>query len=179
MWMLYGGINKENAMIDFTRSAIKNILNIDKIDVGYFDNYNFISQKTLNKKDFNIFATDVIYYENGNHYKINRNRENVENVKKDIVDNIAFCKKTSPWNYENECRLIVQVDKSKLNDEDTHVKINISDVDLGTTLNRIYRGPNCTLPIDESINDSKLANTIDWDLRKSCKYCMPNMEENK
>lgn len=172
MWMLYGGINNESAMIDFTKKAIKNILEIKAVKIGYFNSDNeFVCKKTLCENEFGIFISDVIYYKKSEgKYYIKRSDEHVDNVDKSVIDNILFCKKLYPWKYENECRLIVQIDKSLLDHNITHVKIDISDIDLSTTFDRIYIGPNCMISIDDNVKKSKLTNNVDWDLRKTCKH---------
>lgn len=165
MWMLYGGIDKLSGMIDFTKKGMRSILETSTISVGYFENNVFVSLYELKRNDFEIFITDIIYYKkNGECYYINRYDESFSSLSKKVFENLNGCKKSYPWKYENECRLIVSIKTELIDRECSIARINLADLDLGKSFERVYRGPNNPLKNDENSLPSKLDNTIDWSL---------------
>lgn len=166
MWMLYGGINKLSGMVDFTKKGMQSILETAYLNVGYFDdNATFKTVKKLTRDEFEIYLTDVVYYsKNGKKYYINRAEESFESLSGKVFDELKSCKKTYPWKYENECRLIVSVNKEYLEDNCDIVQIDLEKLDLGKSLERIYRGPNYPLENTQNTLPSQLDNAIDWTL---------------
>lgn len=179
MWMLYGGIDKLSGMIDFTKKSMQSILNLSSIELGYFDNKEYQTVLQLKKSQFKIYITDVLYYtKNGSGYYISRSDESYPCLSQNIFNELSGCKKTYPWKYENECRLIVSVDKKLLNENCKIVKIDLKNIDMGKSFQRIYHGPN--YPLENTYNSlqSELKNTIDWSLCDG-KKCVNNVKENK
>ena len=178
MWMLYGGIEKLSGMIDFTKKGMQSILNTNSISIGYFDSDGkFITEMVLEKEKFDIYITDIVYYKsNGNRYYINRSDESYNCLSGEVFESLRYCKKTYPWKYENECRLIVSVDRKILTNNCKLVQINLSGMDLGKSLERVYRGPNYPLQDTKNSLPSKLDNTIDWTLCDG-KHCINNKKE--
>lgn len=168
MWMLYGGIAKKGGMIDFTKKSMQSILNVPTIQIGNFDNEKFEPALELGKNQFEIYVTDVLYYsKNSSGYYINRSDESCSALPEQVFDKLNGCKKTYSWKYENECRLIVAVSKELLSDKCKMVRIDLKDIEMGKSFDRIYHGPN--YPLDNNTYDSlpsKLENTIDWSLRE-------------
>lgn len=166
MWMLYGGIKKESGMIDFTKRGIHSVLNTKAISLGCFDkNNNFIEKKVINRENFDLYCIDVIYYsENGNYYCITRSDERYNSLKQPVFDNLLGCKKAFPWRYENECRLICSIARDLLDENCKCVRIDLSEMDLGKSCERVYHGPNFSLSNTENTLPSKMDNCIDWDL---------------
>lgn len=166
MWMLYGGIEKLSGMIDFTKKGMQSILDADSIDIGYFDNEGkFKTERVIKRENFDIYVTDIVYYKsNGKGYYINRSEESYKCLSTEVFESLKYCKKSYPWKYENECRLIVSVDKKFLTNNCKIVQINLEGMDLGKSFDRIYRGPNYPLKNFPNSLPSKLDNTIDWSL---------------
>ena len=179
MWMLYGGIDKLSGMIDFTKKGMHSILDADSINIGCFDNNGkFNTEVVLKKDNFDIYVTDIVYYKsNGNGYYINRSEESYKCLSKEIFESLRYCKKSYPWKYENECRLIVSVDKKFITNNCKIVQINLDGMDLGKSLERVYRGPNYPLKNIHNSLPSKLDNTIDWSLCDG-KRCVNIKKEN-
>ena len=184
MWMLYGGVERCGGMIDFTRDAIRSILSVNSVEVGCFKSINgeskFICNITLPKEEFDIFITDIIYYEydkkyNGK-YRIIRPNEKTEYADIEVIDGLSFCKKAMPWDYEKESRLIVSVDKYYLNDCCDTIRIRLDDLDLGNSFRRIYHGPN--YPGDDTMYtlQSELGDTVEWSLCSGCTKIVNNQE---
>lgn len=171
MWMLYNG--NKGLMIDYSPKAIKNILDAESIKLGFFDKgKNFKSIKTLNKGEFKIQIVDIVYYgtpksNNNNKYYVKRSDETNQEFDKKLIDALPFCKKTLPWSYENECRLIVSINKKVANDCDT-VEIKFSeDFDFSSLLERVYVSPNNQ---NDRFQNSNLSGKINWNLCKNCKH---------
>ena len=165
MWMLYGGIDKRSGMIDFTKKGMQSILKTKNVILGFFSGDVFQPVTTLSEGDFEIFITDVVYYrENANSYYIKRGEEMIPNLPKEIFEHLHFCKKVYPWQYENECRLIVSLKSDRIPEECNQLKIDLSKMDLGISLQRIYKGPNYPTNDFENILPSKMKGTVDWKL---------------
>jgi len=158
---------------------MQSILDTASIDIGNFDsNGKFKTEIELKKENFDIYVTDVIYYKiNANGYYINRSEESYNFLSNEIFELLQYCKKSYPWKYENECRLIVSVDKKFITDNCKTVRINLNGMDLGKSLERVYRGPNYPLKNFQNSLPSKLDNTIDWSLCDG-KHCINAKKEN-
>jgi len=165
MWMLYGGIEKKGAMIDFTKKAIENILSVLSIEFGNFADNVFVPKKELLRNSFDLFCIDIVYYkENSTGYYIKRSDESIDNLSKDVFDQLLLCKKVYPWQYENECRLICSVDKQLFDQPCDFARINLSKIDMGKSFERIYHSPNYPEKNIKSTLPSKLYGSIDWSL---------------
>ena len=182
MWMLYGGIDKCGGMIDFTKTAMNNILSVQSVIAGRLDeNGNFIEKKSLTREQYKLFCIDVVYYINDKgEFYITKAYDRKAKINKTILDKLSVCKKSYPWQYENECRLICTVKKSSLDDECSHVCIDLNGLHLGQSLKRVYYGP-CFPPskIDSSnqIIKSKLYGSIDWSLCKGPCVILGNLKQ--
>lgn len=167
MWMLYGGIDSKGGMIDFTKKAMKNIINTSQLILGYFKDNVFHEVSSVCKDDFDIYLTDVIYYKkNTNNYYIRRSDEMIPNLSEEIFGALKCCKKVYPWQYENECRLIITIKKQFVDQCCDTVKIDLSNMDLGKSFKRIYYSPNYPLKDKMNCKNSDLDGTVDWLLCK-------------
>ena len=170
MWMLYGGLAKKSGMLDFTPKGIRSIVQTPTIEVVYLKDSRapdgkkvFDRVQTLQRDQFSAYMTDVIYYKkHKNGYYIKRAEESIPVLAEEVFNGLSGCKKAFPWQYENECRLIVTVPKKFLNGKCSLIRINLDTMDLGESLSRIYHGPN--YPDEETFDtrDSSLHDTVDW-----------------
>ena len=173
MWMLYGGGDKCGGMIDFTKKGIHSILDTQEIELGYFDDQGkFVSCAALMRTEFDIWITDIVYYsENKRYFCLKRSDESCYTVSKSVMDGLIMCKKAYPWNYENECRLIVSISRQILQqiynfgDCDT-VKLNLQGMNLGKSFKRIYKSPNYPLNDNTGVLASNIDQTVDWNICK-------------
>ncbi len=188
MWMLYGGMKHEGAMIDFDKASVLEILTKTKqIEVGYFNDSEFKTLMVLGKNDFEIQLVDVVYTERKDNTTIYRRTAGEKWVKTENseFDSLSSEKhkiiyKSKAWDYEQECRLIVSVEKSKLKklpecDDIEMVRIDLSNINLGN-VKRIY-APNANIngkSMDKfkKAEQSNLCKKVDWDLCQDCK-CKP------
>lgn len=163
MWRIYGNHEHSGAMIDFTRKGMNSILEIQTIKVGYFaaNNAGFRGMITLNRPDFEIDLVDVIYYNPKTGY-VKRSDEGCRLKDRAILDHLGVCKKYYPWNYENECRLIVTVKKELLTENCSAVKLDLSRASLGKTTDRIYLCPEYKGAVPEGFKQSELNGSVNF-----------------
>ncbi len=163
MWMLYGPL-----MINFNPSIITNIVNKQNehtFEVGTFIENKFKSIKVI--ENLEIIFTDVLYYapqEQSNVTYVKRSDEHVEEYNMDRASDINYCKKTLPWSYENEVRLLVRVPKKELEDisedlSELNLKISLNEFDFSQN---VYETPNA-LHKEGKYNSSNIGE-MRWDL---------------
>ena len=163
MWMLYGGTYHNNAMIDFTRTAIRNILNTSTIKLGFWQNGEFVCVSEIKKLDFCIEMVDVVYYNKKTKY-LKRSDESCINVSDTLIDQLGLYGKAYPWSYENECRLIVSIKKEMIPEGCNTVEIDLEGIDLGKSLERTYYCPNFEGEKTNNFQKSKLDGYINFKL---------------
>ena len=172
LWMLYGGIEKRGGMMDFTKRGIKSILEVPEVEAGYFEDNKFVPLMKLNREQFSIFMIDVLYFSkknnNNNTYFVKRYDESVLKLPGEVFEGLSGCTKAYPWQYENECRLIVSVPKAALDTRCKHVRINLDGLNMGKSFERVYCSPNYVGSIPENVKKNDYKDDVDWDL---CRYC--------
>ena len=163
MWRIYGNHVHSGAMIDFTRKGMNNILQIQTVEVGYFaeNNAGFRGMITLNRPDFEIDLVDVVYYNPKTGY-VKRSDEGCRLKDRSILEHLGVCKKYYPWNYENECRLIVTVKKELLPEKCSAVKLDISGVSWGKTTDRMYLCPEHKGAVPNGFKPSELQGSVNF-----------------
>lgn len=180
MWMLYSGNN--GCMINYSKEIIGEILNAKKIRLGRFVNNSFEEIKTITS-GYKIYISDVLYYGASKEradeaYYIRRSGETVKEASKTVVDELTYQKKTLPWMYENECRIIVEVtDESVINPENAieSVAIKINSGGKIALKDMVFLSPNYKYKDkeykheDNEYKPSKLKGKINWDLCSNCK----------
>ena len=173
MWMLYGGMKQKGVMLNFRQSQIKSLLECKEIELGYIDKNKkcFIRDRVLQRDEFQIGLMDVIYFsksEDGSGYDIKRADEVCKNIAPDVIDKLDGIKKFYPWNYENECRLIVTVKRSAIDSHDTIVRISARKIlEQLNKEGRIILAPN--FRGSASFSKSTMARQIEWNLCTGCK----------
>ena len=172
MWMLYSG--NDGYMIDYDSKTIKDILNTDTIEIGNFIDGVFVANKKFKSGLFDISIFDIVYYDSSNYHDgmtenvyVKRSNEINKEFPKEKLDNLTFQKKTLPWSYENECRIVVSIKKALLQNVigDT-VAIPFSNKHIDELKKRIYASPNSR---ENNYKESCLKNKINWDLCYGCK----------
>lgn len=187
MWMLYGGMQKKGAMIDINLRNIKQLLdqsNRPQVELGYFEEEEWNAVKRLNANEYKVELTDILYYDTNK--KVDKEHELKYDIKRsdercacndNVIDNAPLLqKKVWAWNYENECRLIIEVDTNSISSL-TNSKISAARVEFPNkelfrkdVRERILLAPN----FDErsivkgDFIPRKSALKIDWDLCKDC-----------
>ncbi len=169
MWMLYGGRGgKDGAMYSIPRQEMEeDCLNCDKVELGHFeDSKGFVTVKELNKGEFEIFLTDVIYVDDKEKgvVKIACGNKAIKRKKSIIEHNNIFCKNIA-WEYEKECRLIIHPlganSKISLNAECSMARIRINK--RTDSLIQLVRSPIYDGKVLRG-NYSELKDKVYWDL---------------
>lgn len=172
MWMLYGGTKRRGVMVDFTKEEIKACLNSENVALGIWEGNQFKKVgDSIDKSKFSIQLIDILYVgesknDSNNYYYVKRSNE-THHVEKNFIDSMDCFKKILPWNYENECRLVLTIDKKHI----TKQGINSAKIELPATIDkpfdRIYSSPNYAGNNKEFLT-SHLSAKLDWDLCKEC-----------
>ena len=160
MWVVYSKKKKDGqfvrgAMIPFSKNMMKKIYdeNKNEIEYGCFKDgvFSFIGKTN----EFELEICDVIYYDQNRKddslYDIKRSDSKTE-CKKDIIDSLPYVKKYYPWNYENECRLIVKIKSSEIDSKVNAVRLVLPDDVIESMKKNCVSSPLC-------INDSKMKNS--------------------
>lgn len=172
MWMLYAR-EKEDLMINLKPRVIRNIIQTKPtIEIGTLsDDKKFISHNKVDAKNYEIELIDVLYCDCiSDKSAIKRSDERVEDVNRQFLENKEYWKKSYPWNYENECRLIVKIKKEYMDNElnareSTHVRVQLWKND-GKDNYDVYNNP---ILIEKTMyRRSSLADEVIWDLCKGC-----------
>ena len=167
MWMLYSG--NEGCMIDFDSKTIDAILNARFVEIGNFVDGLFVPLEIINRDSFEISIFDIVYYNLNKDCKsvyIKRSDETNKEFPKVKIDELTFHKKTLPWSYENECRLVVSIKKEVIgNSTGDTVAILFSEKLIDGLKKRIYDSPNSKA---NKYKESSMKNKINWDLCYGC-----------
>lgn len=168
MWMLYGGIDNCGAMISFTQKDMKKLFEIEHIILGIFEKGTFVEYSRLERDKFDIKLIDVLYTRREEDaYYARRSTETWKDVSYDVIHRLGNeCVKNIAWSYENECRLVVRVNKEYIQKNETVVKIDLSPYNFSESFSRVYHSP--TYKGEKTYKDSELSGYIDWDLCGNC-----------
>ena len=196
MWMLYGGMQKKGAMIDISPRSIKQLLDKSKrpkVELGNFEKGHWNTVIRLNADEYKVELTDILYYGTNKNadnkhipkYDIKRSDEKCSCNQK-VIDNAPFLqKKVWAWNYENECRLIVEVDTKRIssltnsNVSAARVEFPNKDFFREDVRERILLAPNFDERniVEDDFVPKKSALKIDWDLCKNCEKIKQSSSE--
>ena len=171
MWMLYGGMKKKGAMLEFSKKGMGELIRATTyVELGNWVDNRFNSVITLQKDQFDLALKDILYTGDidANAIYIRRSDESYKNAPIDVVQQLRYCVKSVAWSYENECRLILTVDKNVIpnNSSVTSVRIPLKGLLKDTTKARIYCSPNYRGK--KEFSESKISGEIDWDLCYGC-----------
>lgn len=169
MWMLYGGVNRRGAMIDFPQTVICNLIKEKQpISLGHFKDEEFCQDCTLGPNEYDIELTDILYFGEDKKegcYTIKRSDERAEGIKDSIVNRISV-RKGYAWSYENECRLIVSIKREKIPSNESNVIKIILNCENSKLVRRVYHSPNSEL--NDIYKLSTLHTRMEWDLCRNC-----------
>lgn len=175
MWMLYSGDKGKNgALVRFTPSIIKEIVEIPTVELGCFEPCGKFTENPLvltrKDKNFDIFMTDVIYtdtQEKDPSTLIASLGEDHELLDWRLLEEAGVFFKHYAWSYEKECRLIVTLSpeiqqKATKNGLDI-IRISLSAASQRVIKDRIVRSPVYAGKTDFGIV-STLYGNVDWQL---------------
>lgn len=176
MWMLYGGVDGNGAMINFDKKVLETIHDAEYYECGRFNEDGiFECLEIIDKNDVEFSLIDVLYFSSrkNNDSKTlvkHDSKSKAYDIESRIFPKIAQLAKHKSWSYENEVRLVASVNKLKLGTKWSRIsfiKIPIS-VTNDFIANRVFDSP----VSDEFgiFRDSELVGTVDWDLCAGCEY---------
>lgn len=173
MWMLYGGMDGNGAMINFDRRTLQNAMGLKSYECGCFDSDGeFQCLMKLPSDKLRLQLVDILYFQNRVDGAVAIGRPSMEGGRC-VLDGRAFngisqIAKHQSWSYESEVRLVATVSKLDLAGRAsrvTCVKIPIGFGDDFVT-DRIFDSP-----VSDGggiYRDSELCGTVDWDLCSGC-----------
>lgn len=174
MWMLYGGLDGNGAMINFDRSTLRTAMSEDYYDCGHFVDGKFEAVTTLPHEAIDFRLVDVLYFSdirNDGSRTIERvGEERKVSISSEAFQHIEQIAKHEAWAYEAEVRLVATVHKDALlgNVSDNFaIRVPIS-VSESFVRNRVFDSPVATTR--GGFHDSALLGTVDWDLCSQCKF---------
>lgn len=177
MWMLYGGIDGNGAMINFDKKTLFEAFEQSvKCDMGRFDEGEFKVLGSVDVRDVTLRLIDVLYYENrGDGAAIAwRNGDKQATVSLELLYGMGRIVKHAAWSYENEVRLVASIDKSLLKDGLSNATAMRLPLALSERFcnQRVFDSPIA----DEfgTFCDSSLKGTIEWDLCSGCSRRRPD-----
>lgn len=163
MWMLYGGMHNKGVMLDLRRKDIKQLLDIEQITLGYWnENGRFQELDILAKDKFTVELSDMLYCSEPI-ATVKRSDTRCDVDDSAIIKSLEWRIKAYPWCYENECRLVISVNKKDISNSDVStIKINTGKMYQELIENnRIYEAPNNNTSMYQH---SRLASRIEWSL---------------
>ena len=169
MWMLYG--KDDGLMINLKKATIKSILEMKEAVLGMFKNNSFVSLGKIALTEHSIILQDILYCgdtENGKVY-VKRSDEVVKEFDSGLLEGLSHNIKNVAWSYENECRLIVSIDKKEIEKiEQTNpgckcdtLKIYIPESQWEAVREGIFNHPN-VMNGEDGFNNSRLQGKVQW-----------------
>lgn len=170
MWMLYGGTQKDGAMIDLRPTDITSIMRQTKFELGHLGPSGFSPIETVSS-GCSIYPLDVLYLgeeDNGGGYTVRRSPESLRGMT-DAPTGDGILIKSYPWSYENEVRLVLDVPEAYVSQEMTHAWIPLGWNGANFS-GRAYLAPNSRRSDAPGFQSSKLRGEIDWDVCSGCTF---------
>ena len=180
MWMLYGGMGENGVMIRFRPKFLEEITNkITHIALGSFSEpkSGFVEGLRLEKGDFELYLIDMLYVREdfdsktgAQSFHVKRHDETGDIEDKNIVDSLHLCRKHYEWNYENECRLILDIKRKVDVKKYTDAEIDFSEIDKNLVPNAgsVTITPKHRGAIPHGYQKSALSDGLNWNLCLGC-----------
>lgn len=171
MWMLYGGIDGNGAMVNFDSNTLRSVQNATIYECGYWEDKQFQCVKMLDASAIKFDLIDVIYVSdraNNDKRTVKRWGRGKYDIGYQAFEGVKWLAKHEAWSYEKEVRLVATVSKLDLGvdvDRITSIRVPFSySEDLLRT--RVFDSP-----LSKSTGqylDSSLKGTVSWDLCATC-----------
>lgn len=174
MWMLYGGIDGNGAMINFDKKTLDAATSASEYECGYFDKetgFQVISTLDANNIDFKL--VDVLYFSGigaDGRFKIERvGDERKASISAEALGSITQIAKHEAWSYESEVRLVASISKLDLGRKASEITAIRMPFPISEKLlnERVFDSPVATS--NGEYLDSTLQGTVDWNLCSQCK----------
>ncbi len=172
MWMLYGEKSgQRGAMLDFPGSVMKEILRCETLELGRFNKWGtFEAKHTLEKPNFDIFLTDVLYYDECNKGRVRLTLGEQHDVAdRTVLEGKEIFSKKFGWSYEKECRLTARLSDEMMKvskDEELYAVRAVLSQKARRIMNqdRLYRSPVFKGGVSVG-KQSALTGRIDWEIK--------------
>lgn len=173
MWMLYGGMDGNGAMINFDRRTLQGAMGRESYECGWFGtDGKFECIVELPADRLSLRLVDVLYFQNHADGNVTVGRPSIEGGRH-VMDGRAFngieqIAKHQSWSYENEVRLVATISKLDLVGKASHVKcVKIPiDFDDAFVAGRVFDSP--VSDGGGNYRDGELRGTVDWNLCSGC-----------
>ena len=172
MWMLYGGIDGNGAMINFDKKTLYSATLHDEYECGFFKDDTFISIERIAASEIDFKLVDVLYFGDIAQDK-KMTIQRVGDDKKTRITTEAFrfispVAKHEAWKYENEVRLVATVRKLVLGAREPEITaIKVPFTHSKDFINsRVFNSP--IADSSGMYRDSLLRGTVEWDLCSNC-----------
>lgn len=173
MWMLYGGMDGNGAMINFDRRTLQGAMGRESYECGWFGtDGKFECVVELPGDRLSLRLVDVLYFQNHADGNVTVGRPSIEGGRH-VMDGRAFngieqIAKHQSWSYENEVRLVATISKLDLVGKASHIKcVKIPiDFDDAFVAGRVFDSP--VSDGGGNYRDSELRGTVDWNLCSGC-----------
>lgn len=176
MWMLYGGIDGNGAMINFDAKTLKNAMRRSDYECGYFDEGGrFVCTQTLGADKIIFQLVDVLYFskkQSGSEsVLIGRSSKDAQvELSASAFQGLQQVAKHRSWAYEAEVRFVASVNRLYLGGRES--KITCMKIPLELSADFV-----ATHVFDSPVSDgcghyldSELLGTVDWDLCHGCQH---------
>lgn len=169
MWMLYGGMDGNGAMINFDRRTLQGAMGRESYECGWFGtDGKFECIVELPADRLSLRLVDVLYFQNHADGNVTVGRPSIEGGRHVMncraFNGIEQIAKHQSWSYENEVRLVATISKLDLVGKASHVKcVKIPiDFDDAFVAGRVFDSP--VSDGGGNYRDSELRGTVDWNL---------------
>lgn len=173
MWMLYGGMDGNGAMINFDRRTLQGAMGRESYECGWFGtDGKFECIVELPADRLSLRLVDVLYFQNHADGNVTVGRPSIEGGRHVMncraFNGIEQIAKHQSWSYENEVRLVATISKLDLVGKASHVKcVKIPiDFDDAFVAGRVFDSP--VSDGGGNYRDSELRGTVDWNLCSGC-----------
>lgn len=173
MWMLYGGMDGNGAMINFDRRTLQGAMGRESYECGWFGtDGRFQCLMELPADRLRLCLVDILYFQNHADGNVTVGRSSLEGGRH-VMSGRAFngigqIAKHRSWSYENEVRLVATISRLDLAGKESRIKcVKIPiDFDGSFVADRVFDSP---VSDDEgNYRDSELRGTVDWNLCSGC-----------
>lgn len=182
MWMLYSDVSENGFMLSFNQSTINDLLSDTKEIKIQFNNNDY----SIAINQFTIELIDVVYVGDGENndgnISLKKSTYCLKNASKDDFPfdvskgKLDYYAKLYGWSYENECRLVVEIDQSCFGKDQLDLLNDNCYIDLKLNLEKniptLVLSPNCKednfiledVKIKYNLENSKYKNKIKWSM---------------
>lgn len=182
MWMLYGGIDGNGAMINFDKETLGTAVTASDYECGYFDeDKKFRVVTSLNAGVIDLKLVDVLYFSgvgsDGRRTVGRAGRSKKASISAEGLEGITQIAKHEAWSYESEVRLVATINRLDLPGNASRITAIRMPFQQSDDLakEKVFDSPVATTKGE--FRDSALQGTVDWNLCLGCKRAESGFRE--